>query len=96
MEENTEETMRFIVTAITIGLVLIMSGCGQEYPYSTEPEWNACNSWKICDIPDRNIYNVTGSDCMTLQAKDAELLWGWLRKYDTTLTAECQDLPDLY
>jgi hypothetical protein len=80
-------------SAILIGLVLLtglLAGCGNEYPTPQEPQWNTCAMWTICDTPERNVYNVSSSDCMTLNSVDSELLWNWLRKYDTTISADCK------
>ena len=76
-----------------VGLLglLVLSGCGNQYPglNATEPDWDSCSYWRVCDIPDRTTYNVSGSDCMDLEPGRASYLWHWLRKYDTTMYAEC-------
>lgn len=78
-----------LVGLIGVMGLLVLSGCSNEYEVPAEPVWNECASWKLCDIPDRDVVNINDSGCIILDRDDAIGVWRWIRKYDTTMSAEC-------
>lgn len=78
--------MKAIIVVALLGILLI-AGCSQAP--SKEPVWNNCGQWQVCDLPKKTSYNITGSDCLTLDSENAQALWGLLMKHNIKMEATC-------
>lgn len=79
--------MRAIVVGLALLGILLITGCSQAP--STEPVWGNCGQWQVCDLPEKTTYNITASDCLTLDGGNAQALWGLLMKHNIKMVATC-------